>query len=163
MRITSVFPYTVSNILCTASVGSANGQDRCMGWLALDHACFHMIIGCYFSLGSWRIRRCVACVSCAKALDVKQMMIKNECGVAAIIHRMRKNQGQRNSMVQGNWRQEFIYLCSVLLQELFGTRFSPGRISGCISHNRTLHAWLIGGRKRQARCPNRNASGSMEY
>ena len=66
------------------------------------------------------------------------------------------------SYVMGRWRQEFIYFCFALSQELFGTRFCPGRISGCISHNRTLQAWLNGGR-RQARCPNRNASGSMEY
>ena len=65
--------------------------------------------------------------------------------------------------VMGRWRQEFIYFCVALSQELFGTGFSPRRISGCISHNRTLQAWLIGGRKRQARCLNRNTGGSMEY
>jgi len=62
----------------------------------------------------------------------------------------------------GRWRQEFIYLCFALSQELFRTRFCPGRISGCTSHNGTLHAWTNGGRRRQVRCPNRTASGSME-
>ena len=63
--------------------------------------------------------------------------------------------------VMGRWRQEFIYFCFALSQEVFGTRFCPGIISGCISHNGTLHAWTNGGR-RQVRCPNRTASGSME-
>jgi hypothetical protein len=34
---------------------------------------------------------------------------------------------------------------------MFGTKLCLRRISGCISHNGTLHAWLNSGRRRQVR------------
>jgi hypothetical protein len=50
------------------------------------------------------------------------------------------------SCVMGHWRQEFIYLCFALSQEMFGTRFCPGRILGCISHNGPyMHGQMVGG------------------